>query len=124
MTACGPPFPIGVRVQLRGCHFGEPGAVLQIERRKVVVYWQDLDFLSRHGPDSLVLADGPMPPRNRHLPLTSAYGRTMFETMGGRGGVYKAQLPSAATSKPIYPSIPNYSCNTREAAALHFAPLS
>jgi len=51
------PFPIGAAVRLRGCAFGEPGAVLRIERRKVAVYWQDLDFLSRHSPESLVLVD-------------------------------------------------------------------
>jgi hypothetical protein len=57
VTTRPPPFPIGAAVRLRGCAFGEPGAVLRIERRKVVVYWQDLDFLSRHTVDSLILAD-------------------------------------------------------------------
>jgi hypothetical protein len=50
------PFPIGAKVRLRGCAFGEPGTVLRIERCKVVVYWRDLDFLSRHRPESLILA--------------------------------------------------------------------
>jgi hypothetical protein len=50
-------FPIGSLVRLRGCAFGEPGAVLRIERRKVVVYWQDLDFLARHSLESLMLVD-------------------------------------------------------------------
>lgn len=59
MTAGGTPFPIGAAVRLRGCAFGEPGAVLRIERRKVVVYWRDLDFLSRHLPESLVLVETP-----------------------------------------------------------------
>jgi hypothetical protein len=44
-------------VRLRGCAFGEPGTVLRIERRKVVVLWHDLDYLARHSPDSLVLAE-------------------------------------------------------------------
>jgi hypothetical protein len=42
---------------LRACAFGEPGRVLRIERRMVVLYWRDLNFLSRHGPASLVLAE-------------------------------------------------------------------
>ncbi|MGD1061640.1 MAG: transposase [Terracidiphilus sp.] len=29
-------FPIGAKVRLRGCAFGEPGTVLRIEQRKVV----------------------------------------------------------------------------------------
>jgi len=57
MTASGPPFAIGAKVRLRGCAFGEPGTVLLIERRKVVVLWHDLDYLARHSPDSLVLAE-------------------------------------------------------------------
>ena len=55
MTGNAPPFPIGAKVRLLGCAFGEPGTVLRIERRKVVVLWHDLDYLARHSPDSLVL---------------------------------------------------------------------
>ena len=55
MTGNVPPFPISAKVRLRGCAFGEPGTVLRIERRKVVVLWHDLDYLARHSPDSLVL---------------------------------------------------------------------
>ncbi len=54
MTGNVPPSPIGAKVRLRGCAFGEPGTVLRIERRKVVVYWHDLDYLARHKPDCLV----------------------------------------------------------------------
>lgn len=50
-------FPIGSRVLLKGCRFGQPGTVLRIERRKVVVYWRDLDYLSRHSVESLMLAE-------------------------------------------------------------------
>ena len=49
-------FPVGSRVLLRSCPYGQPGTVLRIERRKVVVYWRDLDFLSRHSPELLILA--------------------------------------------------------------------
>lgn len=48
-------FSIGAKVRLRGCAFGEPGTVLRIERRKVVVLWHDLDYLARHTPESLML---------------------------------------------------------------------
>jgi hypothetical protein len=48
-------FPIGAKVRLRGCAFGEPGTVLRIEQRKVVVLWHDLDYLARHSPESLML---------------------------------------------------------------------
>jgi hypothetical protein len=60
-TGTKPPeqISVGAKVRLRGCAFGEPGTVLRIERRKVAVYWQDLDFLSRHSPDSLMLVAGP-----------------------------------------------------------------
>lgn len=57
VTTSPSPFPIGSLVRLRGCAFGEPGAVLRIERRKVVVYWRDLDFLARHSAESLALVD-------------------------------------------------------------------
>jgi hypothetical protein len=56
MTGNVPPFPIGAKVRLRACAFGEPGTLLRIERRKVVVYWHDLDYLARHKPDCLVMA--------------------------------------------------------------------
>lgn len=49
------PLPaIGALVRLRGCNFGQAGRVLRHERRRVVVYWPDLDFISRHTPASLV----------------------------------------------------------------------
>ena len=57
MTGNGPPFPIGAKVQLKACNFGQPGTVLRIERRKVVVLWHDLDYLARHSPESLMLAE-------------------------------------------------------------------
>jgi hypothetical protein len=55
MPAACPLMPaVGARVRLKGCNFGPPGRVLRHERRKVVVYWIDLDFISRHNPASLV----------------------------------------------------------------------
>jgi hypothetical protein len=50
------PFPIGAKVLLRACTVGEPGTVLQVERRKLVVRWHDLDCLTRHSPEALMLA--------------------------------------------------------------------
>jgi hypothetical protein len=48
---------VGSKVYLRGCAFGKPGTVLRIERRKVVVFWHDLDYLARNSPESLMLAE-------------------------------------------------------------------
>jgi hypothetical protein len=56
VTGKGPPFAIGAKVRLRHCAFGEPGTVLRVERRMVVVLWHDLDYLARHSPESLMLA--------------------------------------------------------------------
>lgn len=47
---------VGNRVYLRGCRAGESGTVIKIERGKLVVFWADLDFWSRHRPESLVIA--------------------------------------------------------------------
>jgi hypothetical protein len=44
VTGNGPPFTIGAKVRLRGCASGEPGTVLRIKRRRVVVLWHDLDI--------------------------------------------------------------------------------
>jgi hypothetical protein len=49
-------FSIGAMVRLRSCAFGEPGTVLRIEQRKVIVLWRDLDYLARHSPESLMLS--------------------------------------------------------------------
>jgi hypothetical protein len=54
------PFAVGDSVWLRGCvGAGQPGRVLRHEGRKEVCYWPDLDFLSRHVPASLMLAEVP-----------------------------------------------------------------
>jgi hypothetical protein len=50
-------FPVGARVYLRGARFGLPGVVLRQERGKVVIYWGDLDHISRHRPVTLMLAE-------------------------------------------------------------------
>ena len=50
-------FPIGSRVYLRACVVGEPGMVLRKEHSRLVVYWADMDFLSRHPEAALILAD-------------------------------------------------------------------
>lgn len=42
-----PPFPIGAKVRLLGCAFGEPGRVLHMEQRKVAVNWSDFDYLTQ-----------------------------------------------------------------------------
>ena len=56
---------LGGRVFLKACRVGEPGTVLRIERRKVVVYWPDMDYFSRHHPESLELVTEPQPTNER-----------------------------------------------------------
>ena len=49
---------IGAKVFLkggRGC--GKPGTVIREERGRLVIFWEDMDFWSRHRPDSLELAE-------------------------------------------------------------------
>ena len=51
-------FGIGEHVFLKGAQYsGQPGRVLRHERMKVVVYWADLDYIARHVPASLMLAE-------------------------------------------------------------------
>ncbi len=46
---------VGSKVFLKGCAFGQPGTVVRIERNRAVVLWHDLDYLARHGLESLML---------------------------------------------------------------------
>lgn len=56
MPAGCPPVPaIGAMVRLRNCNFGKAGIVLRTERGKAIVRWDDLGFIGRHAPASLVL---------------------------------------------------------------------
>ena len=48
---------IGSEVHLKGAPHGQPGRVIRIERSRIVVLWQDLDFIGRHEPASLVEAE-------------------------------------------------------------------
>jgi hypothetical protein len=48
---------VGSRVYLHGASFGAAGEVLRFERGKVVVSWSDLNFISRHHPDTQILAE-------------------------------------------------------------------
>lgn len=62
------PIQVGSRVFLRACRgAGEPGTVIRCERGRLAVYWRDLDYWSRHQPESLepAAADecGLRPPR-------------------------------------------------------------
>lgn len=51
-------IPLGSRVWLRACgSAGEPGTVVREERGRLVVYWRDLDFWSRHRPETLIVAE-------------------------------------------------------------------
>lgn len=50
-------FGTGDKVFLKACRAGEPGTVIRAERGKMVVYWRDMDYWSRHRPESLEPAD-------------------------------------------------------------------
>jgi len=52
-------FAVGEAVYLRGARFGLPGTVLRLERGRAVIYWRDLDHISRHRPITLMRADVP-----------------------------------------------------------------
>jgi len=48
---------VGSRVYLRACRAGEPGVVIKAGSGKFTVYWRDLDYWSRHRPESLELVE-------------------------------------------------------------------
>jgi hypothetical protein len=51
-------FAVGAKVYLRaGRNAGEPGTVIRVERGRMVIFWADLDYWSRHRPESLELAE-------------------------------------------------------------------
>jgi hypothetical protein len=50
------PFAVGDAVLLRGSAFGVPGRVVRLGKR-LSVLWPDLDFIERHSPGSLILAN-------------------------------------------------------------------
>jgi hypothetical protein len=50
-------FAVGDRVYLRGARFGLPGTVLRMERGRAVIYWRDMDHISRHRPVTLMRAE-------------------------------------------------------------------
>lgn len=50
-------FAVGDSVFLKGARFGLPGRVLRTERDKMVIYWGDLDHISRHRPVTLAPAN-------------------------------------------------------------------
>lgn len=58
---------VGSKVYLRGFRHGDPGTVLRLERRRVVVLWHDLNYLARHPPESLMEAEeGALPKHEKH----------------------------------------------------------
>jgi hypothetical protein len=46
-------IPIGSKVYLKVCRYGELGTVIRRERVRLVVLWPDLDYIARHHEDSL-----------------------------------------------------------------------
>lgn len=52
----------GDKVYLRGLReVGRPGTIIRTKRGKQVVYWPDMDYWSKHHPDSLELAANVIP---------------------------------------------------------------
>lgn len=47
----------GARVYLRACRAGEAGTVVRAEHKRLVVFWPDMNYWSRHAPESLELAE-------------------------------------------------------------------
>jgi hypothetical protein len=50
------PFPVGSRVVMKSCP-SEPGIVKGQSRGRILVRWDDLDYLGKHNPESLTLAE-------------------------------------------------------------------
>ena len=48
---------IGSEVFIKACEHGTPGVVVRFERNRVVVWWADLDYLSRHAMETLTEAE-------------------------------------------------------------------
>ena len=48
---------LGDKVFLRGAKFGAPGTAIRFDHGKLTVYWHDMDFFSRHRPETLELAE-------------------------------------------------------------------
>jgi hypothetical protein len=49
-------IPVGSKVYLKVCPYGEPGTVIRRERARLVVLWPDLDYIARHPEASLETA--------------------------------------------------------------------
>jgi hypothetical protein len=47
---------LGAKVYLRACHAGLPGMVIRRDHGKFTVFWPDMNYWSRHRPESLELA--------------------------------------------------------------------
>jgi hypothetical protein len=47
----------GAKVLLKPSPFGNPGTVLKSCSSRVLIEWRDLNFIGRHSPESLMLAE-------------------------------------------------------------------
>jgi hypothetical protein len=52
---------LGSEVLLKGAPPCTPGTVIRVERRHLVIFWPDLDYIGRHEPDSLLEASSERP---------------------------------------------------------------
>jgi hypothetical protein len=47
---------LGDKVRLKACHdSGQPGTLIRFERGRFTVFWADMNYWSKHHPDSLEL---------------------------------------------------------------------
>ena len=52
-------IPVGSKVFLKACRYGEPGTVIRRERTRLVVLWPDMDYIARHPEQSLEPSPAP-----------------------------------------------------------------
>lgn len=93
----------GDKVFLRACRTGEPGMVIRQERRKVVVYWADMDYWSRHPVASLELASAGVLADGDAIEAKSVI--TPIGTVGGASGVVTPGIGLRSDGGPAIPQL-------------------
>ena len=51
--------------------------MIKAERGKFVIYWPDMDYFSRHSPDSLMLAGDSIGPNGMAAPINTGLPATL-----------------------------------------------
>ena len=63
---------VGSEVFIQACPHGTPGVVVRFERNRIVVWWADLDYLSRHAMETVLVM-------MEHAERTNSEFRPMIE---------------------------------------------